>query len=145
MVRSSSLRRFAAIAWAAPCSAVGLGVAAFVLLLRGTARRHAGALEVTFHERASALGRALLRHRYVAITLGHVVIAVGAAEMERAREHERVHVHQYERWGIAFPFAYLASSLWQWVRGRDPYRDNRFEAEAYLKGGGIGPGSARRA
>jgi hypothetical protein len=40
-------------------------------------------------------------------------------------------VRQYEIWGPAFLPAYLASSLWQWVKGAHPYWDNRFEREAF--------------
>jgi hypothetical protein len=100
---------------------------------------------VTFREGAAFLGRALRRHPYSVFTLGQVVIATSAVEMERLREHERAHVRQYERWGIAFPVAYAASSLWQRLRGRDPYWDNRFEVEANLKGKDIRPGSPARA
>jgi hypothetical protein len=45
-------------------------------------------------------------------------------------------VRQYERWGAFFFPAYLGSSLWQLVRGRDPYRHNRFEREAFRASGG---------
>lgn len=51
--------------------------------------------------------------------------------LERCRRHERVHVRQYARWGPFFLPAYLLSSFWQWLRGRDPYRDNAFERQAY--------------
>jgi hypothetical protein len=47
-----------------------------------------------------------------------------------------VHVRQYERWGVLFFPLYAASSLWQLARGRDPYRDNRFEREAFRLGSG---------
>jgi hypothetical protein len=40
-------------------------------------------------------------------------------------------VKQYERWGPFFIPAYLGSSAWMWLRGRDAYRDNPFEAEAF--------------
>jgi hypothetical protein len=42
-----------------------------------------------------------------------------------------VHVRQYERWGPAFLPAYLLSSLLQLLRGRNPYRENHFERQAY--------------
>ena len=59
-----------------------------------------------------------------------LLLAVDAREMHRWRAHERVHVAQYERWGPLFLPAYFASSLWQWLRGRRAYWDNRFEVEA---------------
>jgi hypothetical protein len=68
--------------------------------------------------------------RFRAITFGHVILAVTAEDLERSREHERAHVRQYERWGVAFFIAYPASSAWQVLRRRDAYWDNRFEVEA---------------
>jgi hypothetical protein len=44
-----------------------------------------------------------------------------------------VHVRQYERWGLLLLPLYVASSLWQLLLGRDPYFDNRFEREAFLR------------
>ncbi|WP_442786501.1 Fe-S oxidoreductase [Leifsonia sp. AG29] len=43
-------------------------------------------------------------------------------------EHEAVHKRQWQRYGMLFPFLYLAA-------GRDPLR-NRFEIEAGLEKGG---------
>lgn len=66
-----------------------------------------------------------------AMTLGHVVIGVDRAALDRAREHEHIHVRQYERWGPLFIPAYLACSAWALLRRRHFYRDNAFEREAY--------------
>ena len=66
-----------------------------------------------------------------AITFGHVVLGADAIALEHTREHERVHVRQYERWGPLFIPAYLLASVWALVRGRDPYLDNHFEVEAF--------------
>ena len=38
---------------------------------------------------------------------------------------------QWERWGPLFLPAYFALGLWAWLRGRDAYRANRFEREAW--------------
>ncbi len=65
------------------------------------------------------------------MTLGHVVFAETEAAHACTRRHERIHVRQYGRWGPFFLPAYGASSLAAWASGRDPYRDNRFEREAY--------------
>ena len=87
----------------------------------------AGVLEVC----GGHLLAAVPRHcPFVAITLGHVVLAASDAAMAELREHERVHVAQYEAWGPLFVPAYLGSSAWQWLCGRDPYRDNHFERSA---------------
>jgi len=94
-------------------------------------RRVGGVLEIT------AL-RHPLRHRwpFAAITFGHVVIATHDHAMRQLRAHERVHVRQCERWGPLFLPAYLLAGAWQWLRGREAYRDNPFEVEARRLGGG---------
>jgi len=67
----------------------------------------------------------------LALTLGHVVLGRSAAALDLARQHEAVHVRQYERWGPLFVPAYLLCSAFIWTRGGDAYRDNPFEREAY--------------
>lgn len=67
------------------------------------------------------------------MTLGHVVWGQDAKCLARSRDHEHVHVRQYERWGPLFIPAYLLASLIAWRRGLDPYMDNPFEVEAYRK------------
>jgi hypothetical protein len=68
----------------------------------------------------------------IAMTLGHTILGQTAEGLDLVRDHEQVHVRQYEVWGPMFIPAYLASSAWLWWRGKDPYRDNPFEIEAYL-------------
>jgi hypothetical protein len=65
------------------------------------------------------------------MTLGHTILGRDRESLEVSREHEHVHVRQYERWGPLFIPAYLGSSAWMWLRGRDAYRDNPFEVEAF--------------
>jgi len=72
------------------------------------------------------------------MTLGHVVLGASRAELDRLREHERVHVRQYERWGVFFLPAYILSSVWQVAHGRRGYRDNFFERQAYGRGNPAG-------
>jgi hypothetical protein len=69
--------------------------------------------------------------RFGAITLGHVILAVSLAELAALRDHEHVHVRQYEKWGGFFLPAYALSSLWQVLHGRCGYRENFFERHAY--------------
>lgn len=116
--------------WAAPCSAVGLLLASVPLMLGGSARLNAGALEVTYRDHISDCSTLARRLPFRGIVFGHVILAVSAEELLRIGPHERVHVAQYERWGIVFFPAYALSSLWQLLRGRHPYRDNHFEVEA---------------
>lgn len=129
------IARFAGLAWASPCSLVGLSFAVVVLLCGGRARRRGGTLEVSMR-RTMARGRLLRSMPFRAITLGHVIVATTPQELDRLRAHERVHVRQYERWGVAFFFAYAASSLWQLLRGRRAYWDNHFEIEARARSAG---------
>ncbi len=116
--------------WAAPCSAVGLALAAIALALGGRARVSEGALEVTYRDSPGHCGRLASKLPFRAIVFGHVILAVTREELQRIGPHERVHVEQYERWGPLFFAAYGLSSLWQLARGRSPYWHNHFEVQA---------------
>ena len=115
--------------WAAPCTAVGLCLFAPALLLGARARIVEGCIEIALARGDGARGW-VRRLPFNAITFGHVVAGVNAAELDRLRLHERAHVAQYERWGLLFLVAYPAESLWQWMRGRRAYFDNGFEVQA---------------
>jgi hypothetical protein len=65
------------------------------------------------------------------MTLGHVVFGRNEVALELTRAHERVHVRQYQRWGPAFVPAYLLCFACLYLGGRDGYRDNPFEVEAF--------------
>ncbi|WKB50950.1 signal peptide prediction [Eleftheria terrae] len=118
-------------AWAAPASAVGL-LLALPLLARGArAAPVQGVLEIAGGPLAAWQRRLPAACRFAAITFGHVVIGLDHRTLAACREHEQVHVRQYERLGPLFFPLYLGSSLWQAARGRDPYLDNCFECEAY--------------
>jgi hypothetical protein len=67
----------------------------------------------------------------MAITLGHTILGQSDASLDVAREHELVHVRQFERWGPLMGPAYLGCSLFIWLVGGRPYRDNPFERQAY--------------
>ena len=71
----------------------------------------------------------------LALTLGHTILGQTSAALDVARTHEWVHVRQFERWGPLMGPAYLGCSLWLWLRGGRPYRDNPFEREAYDEAG----------
>jgi hypothetical protein len=127
--------RALAYAWAFPYTAIGIAAGLVLILFGGTVRVCDGILEFG----GGALGRVAGRLRppfcFCAITLGHAVVGVDHETLAEVRAHEHVHVRQYERWGPVFVPAYLASSLVQWLLGRRPYRDNRFEREAYAQAG----------
>ncbi len=117
--------------WPLPWTAAGLLLSGLVLAFGGRAHIHTGVLEVSGGWLGRRAGRGVGPFNVVAITLGHVVLGSSAEALNRLRAHERVHVRQYERWGLLLVPAYLADGLWQALRGRHPYRDNRFERPAF--------------
>jgi hypothetical protein len=119
-------------AWVAPGSCVGLTAALLALSRGGKCQVVDGVLEVACERTTRLIGRwTATGGPLSAITLGHVVLGASLADLERTRDHERVHVRQYERWGPLFIPAYLLASGWLWLRGYHPYLDNPFEVEAY--------------
>ena len=117
--------------WAMPWSLVGLMAALIAIPFGATARIGEGTLEVSGGRLGAWVTRRSLSFQLYAITFGHVILGVDQASLSSCREHERVHVRQYERWGILFIPLYCGSSLLQLLRGRDPYLENRFEREAH--------------
>jgi hypothetical protein len=120
------------MAWASPLTLIGLLLALPIVLVRGHVqwvRGHTVALLV----RGPLADYLLRRHPFGAMSamaLGHVVIAEKDGLSSRVLTHELAHVRQAALWGIAFPFAYLASSAWAAIRGRDAYWYNKFEIAA---------------
>ena len=114
--------RLAAYAWASPNTLLGLVLGLAVLPCGGRARIVRGVVEFS--------AGIPLRGRFDAICFGHVIIGVSEAKLAAARDHEHVHVRQYEAWGPFFLLAYAASSAWQLMRGRSIYYDNYFERQA---------------
>lgn len=118
--------------WTAPNSLLGLSLIPLALLqggrariVRGVVEAHGGAI-TWFLRQGFPLGVSA-----AAMTLGHVVWGRDQACLDDTREHERVHVRQYERWGPLMIPAYLLASLYMKLRGRHPYLDNPFEREAF--------------
>lgn len=130
-----SSRRALAIGWAAPCTLAGLFFGFILLCLGGQARRVQHTLEFSAGSCGPRVRGLLRRQRFSAITLGHVILGVDCAALGLLRDHEQVHVRQYETWGVFFVPAYLLSSLWQVVRGRNAHSANHFEVQAYALGG----------
>jgi hypothetical protein len=130
-----SLRRALGYLAALPVSAAAAAAVPFVLATGGRARVRGGVLEAAGGVLDPLLTRGIPSFAIGAITLGHVVLAADARALEESRDHERVHVAQYERFGVLFPLLYLAASLRAVVRGGCAYRDNPFEKEARLRGG----------
>lgn len=131
------MRRVARYLWAAPVSLAALPFAAVGAATGGRVRIVGGVLEAGGGVLEPILTKAVPGFSIGAITLGHVVLGSSVSELEASRGHERVHVGQYERWGVLFPLMYAGSSLLALACGRNVYSDNAFEREAYEAGGGI--------
>jgi len=130
------LARAVGYAWAGPWTLlVLLLLVAPLALFRARVRFVRGVVEVTDGPLGPLLSSVVPGLEVAAITLGHVVLARTEATVEAWREHERVHVRQWARWGLLFPFAYLGASLAARLRGRDAYHDNACEREAFAKSG----------
>jgi hypothetical protein len=76
------------------------------------------------------MAQRLIMPTWLAITIGHHVISwrpLDAAELA----HELTHVKQWRANGPLFIPRYLLASRRAASAGKDRYRDNAFEAEAY--------------
>lgn len=127
------LIRAAAYTWASPNTLLGSLAALILLGLGGRARVVSGVVEVGGGWGGRAIASFPRMLSFNAMTLGHVVIGVSESALTASREHELVHVRQYERWGPFFLPAYALSSLWQVLHGRRAYWDNAFEREAHAE------------
>lgn len=120
-----------AIVWASPWSLLGVLVGVGTLVSGGKMHRQGRVLAFYGGFARWVLERTPNGQFVLAMTLGHTILAKNEDALEISREHEMVHVRQYERWGVLFVPAYLLSSLVLWFAGKDAYRDNPFEREAY--------------
>jgi hypothetical protein len=133
--KAPDLQRLLAIGWAGPCTLAGLLLGFIVLGLGGRVRRVQHTLEFSAGPCGPRVAGMLRRQRFSAITLGHVILGVDCVALGWLRDHEQVHVRQYETWGVFFVPAYLLSSVWQVLRGRNAHTENHFEIQAYALGG----------
>src|SRR5512142_1361069 len=86
--------------WALPWTLVGICAGLAALAVGGRCRVRAGVIE--FHGGAIAWLFERLPVGPIAMTFGHTVLGRTAAALDQARQHELVHVRQYERWGPLF-------------------------------------------
>jgi len=121
-----AILRLAAYTWPLPYTLTGIGIG---LMLGGRFQKVDGVIEIQGPMIAEALSRFYVPA--MAMTLGHVVLGRTAAALDVTRAHERVHVRQYERWGVVFVPTYLLISAYLYLRGRDGYLENPFEVEAH--------------
>lgn len=125
--------------WASPGSLLGIVVGGIGLLSGGRIQVRDRTLEfhgafVTWFLRRPARGAG-------AMTLGHIILGQNATTLDQARDHELVHVRQYELWGPLFLPAYGLCAVWLHLSGKHGYWDNPFEREAYAHSS---PGHSQR-
>jgi hypothetical protein len=130
------LVRLPAYLWASPNTLLGLAFVPPALLTGGRVRVERGAVEihggfVRWFLRRGLPGMIPVFGPAAALTLGHVLLGRDRDCLDTSRDHEHVHVRQYERWGPFMLPAYFAGSYRAWRRGLDPYLDNPFEREAF--------------
>jgi hypothetical protein len=119
------------IIWAAPWSLFGLGIGVLGLISGGRIRRKGRILEIW----GGCLPKILRVFPFYSgspvATFGHVVLGRTDCYLDACREHQMVHVRQYERWGVLFVPAYLICWLVLLFWGKRPYYDNPFEQQAF--------------
>ena len=125
-----------AFLWASPYTLAGLALGGLGLCTGGRARIRGRTVEFYGGGIKWLIQRFPDGQFVLAFTLGHTVFGQTAAALDISREHELVHVRQFETWGPFMGPAYLLCSLYVWLIGRRAYRDNPFEREAYELGGG---------
>ena len=119
------------VLWASPYTLLGVAIGGVGLLFGGQARLRDGCLEFYEGTRACCVRHMPTGKLTAGITLGHAILGQSGPGLERVGTHERVHVRQFELWGPLMGPAYLLASAWVWLSGRDAYRDNPFEIQAY--------------
>ena len=129
------LLRILAIVWASPYTLIGLLLGGIGICTGGRARIRGRTIEF-YGGAVKWLVTHLPHGQYtLAFTSGHTILGQSDASLDISRDHELVHVRQFERWGPFMGPAYVLVSLGLWIVGRQPYRDNPFEREAYGESG----------
>jgi hypothetical protein len=100
-------------------------------------------MEVAGGSLGTLVRRMPVARRFVALTLGHIVLGRSHDLLEGLRAHEHAHVRQYERWGLLLFPLYVVSGAVQIVRGRNPYWHNVFERQARAAAAGEPPADSR--
>jgi hypothetical protein len=126
-------KRLLVYLWAGPASLLGLLFVPLAWISGGQVRIVTGVIEISGGLVTRFLQNRVFGIKVAAMTLGHVVLGCDEDQLASCRQHERVHVGQYERWGPLMIPLYVLSSCWARVRGGHLYWDNRFEQEAYAE------------
>jgi hypothetical protein len=123
--------KFLRYIWALPNTLLGLLFLPLAVLTKGGVQAVGGVLEIY-----GGFVSFVLRHfipprgEVAALTLGHVVLGRDKNSLAASRLHERAHVRQYEVFGPAFLFVYLAASILAMIRGEGAYQGNYLEKKA---------------
>ncbi len=125
------LKKTILVIWALPNSLLGICVGLIGVGFGSQAQVRQGCIEFYGGPIQRILNRIPPGSATSAMTLGHIILGQSPEILDRLREHEQVHVRQYERYGPLFIPAYLGWSLVLRLQKRDPYMDNPFEVEAY--------------
>jgi hypothetical protein len=128
---NQTLKKTFAVIWASPYSVLGMLIGTVGIFSGGKGRLKNGALEFYGGGTRWFVRRLPPGTDTAGFTLGHVILGQTDEGLDCVAKHERVHVRQFERWGPFMGPAYLLASAWVWCIGRDYYRDNPFEVEAY--------------
>lgn len=116
--------------WVLPNSFLGATFGLVGLLSGGKCQLKRGVLE--FHGGlVTWILKRLMGNGVLAMTLGHTIVGQSKEGLAVARDHEHVHVRQYEWLGPFFIPAYLACSAVLWMQKKDSYLENPFEKQAY--------------
>ena len=121
------------IVWASPNTLLGLLIGTTGILFGGKCQIERGCFEFYGGPIQKLLTLVPIGSGALAMTIGHTILGQTKAGLAVVRDHEHIHVKQYERWGPLFIPAYFLSSAFMWLNNKDPYRDNPFEVEAYDK------------
>lgn len=129
------LLRLLQFLWASPYTLLGLVIGGIGLCFGGRVRIKGRTVE--FYEGGTKwfLNRLPGGQFTLALTLGHTILGQTEASLEISRDHELVHVRQFERWGPLMGPLYFLCMFVVWLKGGRPYRDNPFEREAYDEAG----------
>jgi hypothetical protein len=130
-VFARKLLKLLKVIWASPYSLIGILIGLLGVATGGKMRWRAGAVEFFGGATRQFVRRLPTGIHTAGFTLGHVILGQNDEGLRYAGAHERIHVRQFELWGPLMGPAYLLASAWMWLLGRDAYRDNPFEVEAY--------------
>jgi hypothetical protein len=129
------MKRILVYLWAAPATLLGLVFIPLALTSNGRIQVIGGVVEISGGLISRFLhSRLFVVQKAAAMTLGHVILGQSEAILAANREHELVHVAQYERWGPLMIPLYLLSSGAARLRGEHPYWANHFERDAHAAG-----------